>query len=373
MRGNIAILGASYHQLPLIERAKELGYCTHVFAWECGDVGETAADYFHPISTIEKDQILEKCREIGIVGICSIASDVALITCNYVADKLGLVGNSMESTLKSTNKHFMRKAFEENGDPSPRSIVVDANTDLSIVDLDYPAIVKPTDRSGSRGVNKITSPDALPDAVAMALEQSFEKRAVVEEFVEGQEYSVEYISYEGVHTFLAVTFKFTTGAPRFIESGHFQPAPISKELESRIRAVVEHALDSLEIKYGASCTEVKVDDKGNIKLIEVCPRMGGDCIGSDLVKYSTGYDYVGMVAQIACGEKPDFTKIVDPIPAESVFIFTQEDLDEFYRMQREEPERILRVVDLDLDLLGNATDSSNRAGCYVIKSNRTTL
>ena len=151
---------------------------------------------------------------------------------------------------------------------------------------------------------------------------------MVEEFVEGQEYSVEYISYEGVHTFLAVTFKFTTGAPRFIESGHFQPAPISKELESRIRAVVEHALDSLEIKYGASCTEVKVDDKGNIKLIEVCPRMGGDCIGSDLVKYSTGYDYVGMVAQIACGEKPDFTKIVDPIPAESVFIFTQEDLDD---------------------------------------------
>ena len=56
-----------------------------------------------------------------------------------------------------------------------------------------------------------------------------------------------------------------------------------------------------------------------------------------------------------------------PFPVESVFIFSQEDLDRFHRIQENEPERIVRVVDMDLDLLGNATDSSNRAGCYVIR------
>ena len=367
MGKNIAILGASYHQLPLIERAKELGYTTHVFAWAADDVGEKAADHFYPISTMDKEGVLEKCREIGIDGICSIATDVGLITANYVADKMGLVGNSMESTLKSTNKHLMRKAYEEHGDPSPKSVVVDADSDLSKVDVPYPAIVKPTDRSGSRGVRKIESPEELPEAVAAALEQSFEKRAVVEEFVEGQEYSVEFISYKGKHTFLAVTFKYTTGAPYFIESGHYQPAPLSDELRNKIKDVVTHSLDSLDIEYGASCTEVKVDDKGNVRIIETCPRMAGDCIGSDLVKYSTGLDYVGMVAKIACGEEPDFTPIVEPFPVESVFIFNQEDLDKFNYIKEHEPERIVRIVDMDLDLLGSATDSSNRAGCYVIK------
>ena len=366
-KGDVAIMGATYHQLPLIERAKELGYTTHVFAWAAGDIGETAADHFYPISTMERDAILEKCREIGVDGVCSIATDVGLITANYVADKMGLVGNSMESTWKSTNKHLMRKAFEENGDPSPRSTGVDADTDLSTIDFTYPLIVKPTDRSGSRGVRKIESPDELEDAVRAALEQSFEHRAVVEEFAEGQEYSVEFISYKGKHTFLALTFKYTTGAPYFIESGHFQPAPVSDELRDRIAAVVAHALDSLGIEYGATCSEVKVDDEGNIKLIEICPRMGGDCIGSDLVKYSTGLDYVGMVVQIACGEEPDFTPIVEPFPVESVFIFNQEDLDRFRWIQEHEPDRIVRIVDMDLDLLGTATDSSNRAGCYVMK------
>lgn len=87
MKKNLAIIGASYLQLPLIEKAKEMGYTTHVFAWAANDVGEKAADYFYPISIIEKDQILEICEKIGICGICSIASDVAVITVNYVAEK----------------------------------------------------------------------------------------------------------------------------------------------------------------------------------------------------------------------------------------------------------------------------------------------
>ena len=131
MNNKLAIIGASYLQLPLIRKAKSLGFETHVFAWAVNDVGEAEADFFYPISIVEKDQILEKCKEIGICGICSIASDLASITVNYVADKMGLVGNSMDATMKSTNKHLMRLAFEEFGDPSPKSMLVDENIDLS--------------------------------------------------------------------------------------------------------------------------------------------------------------------------------------------------------------------------------------------------
>ena len=366
MKKNLAIIGASYLQLPLIEKAKEMGYTTHVFAWECGDVGETAADHFYPISIIEKEAILEQCRSIHICGICSIASDLAMITVNYVAENLGLCGNSIPATAKSTNKHLMRLAFEQNGDPSPKSILVDENTNIAALDLDYPVIVKPTDRSGSRGIYKVANFSGLADAVAGAMEQGFDKKALIEEFAEGQEYSVEFISYQGQHHFLALTLKYTTGAPHFIETGHLQPAPVDSETLNRVKQIVTHALDTLELKNGASHTELKIADDGTIRLIEIGGRMGGDCIGSDLVRYSTGFDFVKMVIQVACGQAPDFTQVCDPHPVAIKFIFTQEDLDEFEALRAEQPQRILKIVDLHPENIGQVTDSSNRAGCYII-------
>ena len=118
-------------QEPLIEKAKNMGIETHVFAWKAGDVGEKSADFFYPISIVEKDEILKKCREIGVDGICSIASDLAAITVNYVAHEMRLVGNSPRCAMISTNKHLMRQAFEENGDPSPKSILVASIDDLN--------------------------------------------------------------------------------------------------------------------------------------------------------------------------------------------------------------------------------------------------
>ena len=365
MNKNLAVIGASYLQLPLIRKAKEMGFRTHVFAWAADDVGEKEADHFYPISITEVDEILEKCREIGICGICSISSDLAVIAVNHVANSLGLPGNSMESTRMSTNKHLMKLAFAKRGDPSPKSMLVDHSTDLSHLEISYPAIVKPTDRSGSRGIRKVTNPADLNEAVSAALEQSFEKKALVEEYVEGMEYSVEYISYHGKHTFLAITEKYTTGAPCFIEIGHREPASISEETAARIKAVVEHALDTLEIRNGASHSELKIDAQGVITLIEIGARMGGDCIGSDLVRYSTGYDYVKMVIQVACGEAPDFTKCCRPIAVESIFILQQSDLDELIRMKKEQPEDILGIADLHPEKIGHTTDSASRAGCYI--------
>lgn len=230
---NLAIIGASYLQLPLIKKAKEMGYTTHVFAWAANDVGEKEADFFYPISIVDKDEILAKCQEVGICGICSIASDLAAITVNYVANKMGLNSNSMHATSISTNKHLMREAFEKHGDPSPRSYLVDGNTDFDGLDITFPAIVKPTDRSGSRGIYKINSRAEIKDAVKSALKEGFEKKALVEEFAEGQEYSVEYVSYHGKHHFLALTLKYTTGAPHFIETGHLEPAPVDDETLSK--------------------------------------------------------------------------------------------------------------------------------------------
>jgi len=366
---NIAIIGASYLQLPLIEKAKEMGFTTHVFAWAANDVGETAADYFYPISITEVDEIAEKCKEIGVCGICSIATDLGNYTVNYVANKLGLPGNSMECTRMSTNKHLMRKAFERCGDPSPRSELVDENTDLTSMRFSFPVIVKPTDRSGSRGIFKLETPEGLENAVKAAIDSGFEKKALIEEFAEGQEYSVEGITYKGKHHILAMTLKYTTGAPHFIETGHLEPAPVSDAVYKKVVSIVTHALDTLEIKNSASHSELKIDKDGNIKIIEIGSRMGGDAIGSDLVRYSTGVDFVRAVIQVACGIEPDLNPVCETCSAETRFILTADDLKEFRRIQEEEPDRILKIVDdKHLNLIGRTTDSSNRAGCYIVRA-----
>ena len=365
---NLAIIGASYLQLPLILKAKEMGYVTHVFAWRANDVGEQAADYFYPISITEIDEITNQCKSIGIEGICSIATDLGNYTVNIVANRLGLSGNSIDCTLKSTNKYMMRKTFESCSDPIPKFLLVDGNIKVNELDIPFPVIVKPTDRSGSRGIYKIDNMDMLPFAVRKAIDESFEKKALIEEFIEGQEYSVEGISFKGKHHILAMTLKHTTGAPYFIETGHIEPAPVSDEIFEKVKKIVLHALDSLGIQNSASHSEVKIDSHNNVRIIEIGSRMGGDCIGSDLVRISTGIDYVKAVIQVSCGIEPDLTPIEHGQFAEVKFILNRNDLNEFIRLKKEEPETIIRIVDdKHFDLIGRTTDSSNRAGCYIIR------
>ena len=108
----LAIIGASYLQRPLVEKAKAMGLRTICFAWEEGAVCKDLVDVFYPISIIEKEQILAICRNEYIDGICTIASDVAAPTVAYVAEKMGLVGNSYETALKANNKLLMRQAVK---------------------------------------------------------------------------------------------------------------------------------------------------------------------------------------------------------------------------------------------------------------------
>lgn len=298
----IAIIGGSYLQLPAVQKAKELGYEVHCFSWADGAVCAEIADYFYDISIVEKERILEKCQEIGIDGITTIASDVAVLTVNYVAEQMGLIGNPDEYSTIVTNKYEMRKCFSENAVPSPRFTIADNNDTYNIAGFCFPLIVKPTDRSGSRGVEKVLDPLQLDKAIIRAKEESFCNAAIIEEYVTGREVSVESISYNGDHYVLQITDKVTTGAPYFVELEHHQPSSLDDTIQNRIREIVQKALDALNIRYGASHSELKITDDGDIRVIEIGARMGGDFIGSNLVQLSTGYDFLGATIKVAMGE-----------------------------------------------------------------------
>ena len=299
----LAILGASYLQLPLVIKAQEMGVETHCFAWDnelaiCKD----KSDFFYDISVLEKEFILKKCISIGINGITTIATDICVPTVSFVAEAMSLTGNSVQSAKCSTNKALMRKSFLDHAIPSPQFFRFKQGDELVLDNFDYPLIVKPTDRSGSLGVSKATNKDELSDAIEVAIKSSLENAVIIEEYIEGTEVSVEFISWEAKHFFLAITDKMTSGAPHFVELAHHQPSSLPLKTQELIIETTIKALNSLEIKFGASHTELKICSDGSVKVIEVGARMGGDFIGSHLVQLSTGYDFLGGVVSCALGD-----------------------------------------------------------------------
>lgn len=304
----LAIIGASYLQEPLVRKAKEMGLYTICFAWKEGATCAEICDKFYPISIVEKEEILAVCQKEQIDGICTIASDVAAPTVAFVANKMGLNGNSYDAAVRANNKYQMREAFVKAGVPCPQYMMVseetlhDEDIQKKLETLEYPLIVKPSDRSGSLGVTMVVQKGMLQLAIEKALGCSFKHQAMVEEFIGGREISVEFISYHGRHYPLQITDKITTEAPHFVELAHHQPSTLSSEQYDEIYKITERALDGLGLTEGASHSEYKITPSGRIAVMEIGGRMGGDFIGSDLVKLSTGYDFVKGVIEVALNQ-----------------------------------------------------------------------
>lgn len=303
----LAIIGASYLQRPLVEKAKAMGLRTICFAWAEGAVCQDLVDVFYPISIVEKEQILTICRNEHVDGICTIASDVAAPTVAYVAEQMGLVGNSYEAALNANNKYLMRKAFANAGIPCPQFTCVQGVEGLEerihVIKKQFqlPLIIKPSDRSGSLGVSKVEDWRELYKVIVHAMDLSFKHEVMVEEFIEGDEISVEYISYDSVHYPLQITDKITTGAPHFVEIEHHQPSMLPHKICDEVHTITRRALSALGITCGASHSEYRITKDGYIYVIEIGARMGGDFIGSNLVQLSTGYDFVKGVIEVALG------------------------------------------------------------------------
>lgn len=364
------ILGTNEYQNPLILRAKELGYETHVFGWPHGEIGEKTADVYHPVNILDYDLLWAECQKLDPCGVASVCSELAMHPMNFLLRKLGIPCNSLETETITTNKYLMRKAMKEGGVDGPNFTLVKTGQALdgikeSIKDFRFPLIVKPCDLSSSRGVFKIETPEDLQKGLDYALGWSKTGEAILEEFIEGPEYSGESIAYEGEYKLLAITEKHTTGAPHFVETGHRQPARLSDEMKFKIEETLYKAFKSLDIQYGAIHPEFRITSDGRVLFMEIATRMGGDCIGTDLVPLSSGYDFMGMVIHIGCGKAPVFDRIRTPMIAENHYIMTQKDLDEFNALKLYHPQTIWRHSDFKPISDAPVLKSADRAGYYI--------
>ena len=366
MNNRLVILGTNEYQNPLIVRAKELGYETHVFGWKTGAIGESTADVYHNVNILDYDTLWEEVQKVDPCGVASIASELAMHPMNYLLRKMGIPCNSLETETIATNKYLMRCAMRDGGIDGPSFTLVEEGFDKScLAGFEYPLIIKPVDLSSSRGVMKINTEAELDEAIEYAMGWSKTKQCILEEFIEGQEYSGESIAYDGKYKLLVVTEKSTTGAPHFVETGHRQPAKLSPEMLQKVEQTLYKAFASMGIKYGAVHPEFRITKEGRICFMEIGARMGGDCIGSVLVPISSGYDYMGMVISCGCGKAPSFEKIREPKEARIKYIITKEDYEEYLRIQRETPEIITRHSDIREISDNPILKSADRAGYYI--------
>ncbi len=302
----LMIVGASFLQLPAIKRAKELGHYVGVADYDPSAVGIPFADEYYNASTINQDAIVKAAKEFKADGIMTLATDMPMRSVAAVAEAMNLPGISMETAIKATDKGEMIKAFKSFGVESPWYFIAKDRLEFENLrgKLSYPCILKPTDNAGSRGVMLVNNKEDLDEAYEFSRSNGRSGTVIVEEYMIGREVSVEIIVYHGEVHILAVTDKLTTGAPHFVELGHNQPSVLPNDSVKLIKDLAIRAVKSIGLTDGPAHVEIMLTDDGP-KMVELGARMGGDCITTHLVPYSTGIDMIKATIDIALGIAPD--------------------------------------------------------------------
>lgn len=291
----LAVIGASSGQLPICLKAKEMGLEVHCFAWPEGAVCKDVVDFFYPVSIVDKDEIVRKCRNLNIDGVVSNASELTAEIVAYVSEELGLNGTSYKVLDQLHDKYFVRKLSEKVPGLAKIHYYEYEGQDMNI----YPCVVKPCEGSAKSGVSFVNNKEEFSKAIQYA-EESTDGKIVVEEFIVGKELSIESISYKGTHQVIQITDKDSSSAPHFVELGHHQPAAISEKLKEKIEITIPQLLDAIGYTNGASHIEIKyIGDE--IYLIEANLRGGGDDISNKLVQMSSGKDYLRCMIEVALG------------------------------------------------------------------------
>ena len=308
----VLIFGVGPLQESIIGRAKKMGLYTVGIDPVKDAVCRDAVDAFEVVGGQDFEGTCAVVEKYGIDAIVTAATDKPLVMMARIAEKYGFPFYSVETAQWSTDKFQMKQRFMEGGVPCAKGRLVKSVNEVE--DFEFPVIVKPRDNSGSRGVKLCRSKAELEASMSEAFEVSKLDTILVEEFIEGPEYSIEALHYypndqqptaksqEPKAEVIQFTEKKTTEFPYNVELGHIQPANISEENQQKIRKIVSLIGKALHFENCPSHTELKINERG-IFVIETSPRLGGDYITSTLTPLSTGVNVEDQLLHIALGEK----------------------------------------------------------------------
>lgn len=318
----LLVLAAGILQITVIKKAKAMGYYVIAADGDPNARGFQYADKAICANITDEEVMLKIAREEGVDGVIHPCSEVSMNVMGRINDELGLAGITREQAIRATNKHLMREAFEKGNAPSPKSILTESAEDAwkhLQNDFTTDGILKPSRNSGSRGIAKVTRDmpkEEFEKAYYIALEESRDKSVLIEQFIEGPEFSIEIIVWNGKVNVLTVTDKKTTEAPHFVELGHNQPSCRMAEEVETLKAAAVAGVKALGVNNCACHAEAKLSQQvnkstGQIEtvayLMEIGARLGGDFISTELTHLSTGIDMVAAAVDVALGIEPDLS------------------------------------------------------------------
>ena len=302
----ILILGAGLMQRPAILAAKHLGLRSVVADADKNAVCVPLADEFYPVDLKDREALLDLARKLGVRGVFTAGTDFSA-SVSFVAERLGLPAHSFEAALNASDKVRMRGCFEKSGVPSPKFREIESGfPGVSGADeTDFPKVVKPCDNMGGRGCRLIRSGAELSPAVAAAIENSRSHRAILEDYMEGAEFSIDAVVYDGTLTITGFADRHIFYPPYFIEMGHSLPSKIAPRIKGELIAAFALGVKALGLSCGAAKADIKYTRDGPM-IGEIAARLSGGYMSGWTFPYASGMNLIEEAMKISLGMEPDY-------------------------------------------------------------------
>ena len=303
----VLFVGAGRHQRRAIVRAQELGLRVVAVDRNPAALGLAVADIGEAVDFQDVEGVIEVGRRHGVDGVLTVSADRAVPVVAAVAETLGLPGIGVEVAHTMTHKIAMRRRFAEAGVPQPRFAAArDLREALAAAEtVGFPAVLKPADSGGQRGVFRLDSIDDLEANLHVALHESGSGEVVLERFYEGLELNGLVIARGGDATTLTLSDRLRPPGIGFgVGWIHVYPATIYGDVLQEAERVAAHATKALGLRDGIGFPQLLVTDEG-VLAIEVAARIPGGQM-ADLARHAVGVDLVEIALRQALGEEvPD--------------------------------------------------------------------
>ncbi len=304
----VLFVGAGRHQRRAIAQARAVGL--HVVAVDRNPdaPGLEEADIAEVVDFSDVDAVIEVARRHAVDGVLTISADRAVPVVAAVAEALGLPGIGTETAYVMTQKIAMRRVLADAGVPQPEFAAVrnvhEGYAALERVGL--PAVLKPADSGGQRGVFRLETADDLERHLHVALAESPTDEAIIESYVEGLELNGLVIVRDGEAFPLTLSDRLRPPGIGFgVGWIHVYPATIYADQLEEAERVAVHAVHALGLRDGIAFPQLLATDDGRVLVIEVAARIPGGQM-ADLARHAVGVDLIEIALLQALGEEvPD--------------------------------------------------------------------
>jgi biotin carboxylase len=303
MENSILIFGGGDLQISIIKKAKILGYKTIVLDPNSNAPGKNYCDKFYDIAGDDYERTLEVAKFHKVVGVVTAATDHPILMMCRIAEALNLPFPTFNSCETLLNKGKFKDFLRDNNINHAKGSVYNFDEIIDKSAINFPVILKPIKNSGSRGVLKCEKKENFERDITECKSFCSKGPFIIEEFISGDEISVEAFVINNKVQIVQITDKIITSPPYNVELGHIQPSKYDGKREG-IENILQKIVDKLDLNNCVLHPEIKIDN-GKLIIIEIGPRLGGDNITSLLVPLSTGIDMEALQINISTGKKID--------------------------------------------------------------------